>query len=178
MLATKVIPDVIPLARLFCLKKNASQPGTEDDIRPIIIAGIVTKLIEYPLNKELKQVPLNKAQLGFREKLSTELNILRLRDRTHKALYQNYNRKKKLRKIYILFIDKKKAFYRVNQEILIDKLKKKGVEEKIINTLIILLNSGLISVDLLNKINVNSGVGKERYVLHWNLISTSTIYLT
>jgi hypothetical protein len=162
MLSTKIIPDVIALARLFCLNKNASQPGTEDDIRPIVIAGIVTKLIEYPLNKELKQVPLNKAQLGFREKLSTELNILRLRDRTHKALYHNYDRKKKLRKIYILFIDKKQAFDRVNQKILIDKLKKKGVEEKIINTLIILLNSGLISVDLLNKINVNSGVGQGK----------------
>ena len=111
---------------------------------------------------ELKQIPLNKAQLGFREKLSTELNILRLRDRAHKALYENYDRKKKLKKIYILFIDKKQAFDRVNQKILVEKLKKKGVTEKTINTLIILLNSGLISVDLLKRINVNGGVGQGK----------------
>ena len=122
----------------------------------------MTKLIEYQLNKELKIVPLNKAQLGFREKLSTELNILRLRDRTHKALYKNYDRKKKLKKYTFSSLKTKKAFDRVNQEILVEKLKKKGIEEKIINTFIILLNSGLISVDLLNQINVNSRVGQGK----------------
>jgi hypothetical protein len=92
LLATKRISDEIVLARLFCHNINANQPGTEDSIRPVVITRTVTKLIEFPLNMELKQIPLNKAQFGFREKLSTELNILRLR--AHKALYHNCERKK------------------------------------------------------------------------------------
>ncbi|MFM7851446.1 MAG: RNA-directed DNA polymerase, partial [Flammeovirgaceae bacterium] len=131
-------------------------------IRPIVITGIVTKLMEVPLNQELKQVLLNKAQLGFREKLGTELNILRLRTRAHQTLYENYDRKRKLKKIYILFVDLKQAFDRVNQEILIKKLVKKNVKEEVINTLILLLNSGLISIDLINRIRVNSGVGQGK----------------
>jgi hypothetical protein len=79
MLKLEEIPAEIGLGRLFCLNKNCGEPVKENTIRSLVIMGMIIKIIECPLNLTLKSVALNKAQLGFREKLSIELNILRLR---------------------------------------------------------------------------------------------------
>ena len=123
---------------------------------------MITKIIEYPLNLALKQVCLNPAQLGFRERLSTELNILRLRCRLHSLQHDDYNRKTKLPKRYILLVDLSEAFDRVNHKILVEKMIKKGVPETVLNVLIKLLNSGSISHDLVKIIKVKSGVGQGK----------------
>lgn len=73
-----VNPEEISLARLVYLNKNATEPGNVNGIRPLTIVGIALKIIECPLLEELKKVKLNPMQLGIREGLGTELNILRL----------------------------------------------------------------------------------------------------
>ena len=156
------IPNEIALGRLFCLNKNCNEPGNEKSIRPIVIMSMIIKIIEYPLNLELKKVKLSQAQLGFREKLSTELNILRLRSRLHSLQYNNYDRKKKLPKRYILLVDLSEAFDRVNHQLLVDKMIKKNVITPVVNILIKLLNSGCISIDKNRIIKVKSGVGQGK----------------
>ena len=110
----------------------------------------------------LKAVQLNRAQLGFRDRLSTELNILRLRCRLHKLQYESYNRKTKFPKRYILLVDLSEAFDRVNHEILLRKMKEKNIPEEVINVLIKLLNSGCIAIDPDQPIKVKSGVGQGK----------------
>jgi hypothetical protein len=156
------IPNELSLGRLFCLNKNASEPGTIDSIRPIVILGVLTKLLEYPLLQELKTVKLNTSQIGFKERMSTEVNIIRLRQLIHNLKFDNYNRKIKLNKRYLLFVDLKTAFDSVDLSILINKLKLKGIPIPVINTLIKLMNSSKISSDMENIININSGVAQGK----------------
>ena len=162
ILALDKVPIELALARLMCFNKNATQPGTKDALRPITIVNIITKLIEHPVKQELKKIKLNKAQTGFREKLSTELNILRLLQKTHDIKYTNYNRKGKMPKRYILFIDFTMAFDKVTFGILIKKMIAKGVREEILNVIIKLYNCSFVSTDLITIINVNSGVGQGK----------------
>jgi hypothetical protein len=154
-------PTDICLSRLFCLNKNVEDYGSIDSIRPINISGVLFKIMEYPILKYLKGVILNKGQLGFREKLSTELNIMRLINEVYKLNYTNYDRKSKFKKRYLLFIDFKQAFDSVDHNILIDKIKYK-LPDYVVNNIIILLNSGYVSIDGRDIINVNRGVGQGR----------------
>jgi predicted nuclease of restriction endonuclease-like (RecB) superfamily len=59
----------------------------------LVISSVITKIMEWPLLKELKKVKLNKAQIGFQERLGTELNIVRLRETIHNLQNLNYNRR-------------------------------------------------------------------------------------
>ena len=70
-------------------------------------------------------VKLNRGQNGFKECMSTEVNIIRLKQCVHSLQYDNYKRKDKISKRYILFIDLKTAFDSVNLKKLIEKLIKK-----------------------------------------------------
>jgi len=71
-------PEILTLGRLLCLNKDATNPGSIDSIRPIVIMGVLIKIIEFPLLKVLKRVKLNIGQIGFKERLGTEVNIARL----------------------------------------------------------------------------------------------------
>ena len=106
------------------------------------------------MNQVLKKVNLNRAQLGFREKLSTKLNILRLRYRLHLLIFDNYERKRKLPKAYILLVDLSESFDRVVHLILSHKMIKKPIPEEVINVLFKLLNSEFISLDMVKMIFV------------------------
>ena len=162
LVRSEKLPDEIAQGRLFCLNKNCNEPGNEKSIRPLVIMSMFVKFIEYPLNLILKSVPLNRAQLGFRERLSTELNILRLRCRLHQLQFEKYDRRTKLAKRYILLVDLSEAFDRVNHQILLKKMVKKNVPEEVLNVLIKLLNSGCIAIDLDQPIKVKSGVGQGK----------------
>ena len=131
--------------------------------------SIIIKIIECPLNSLLKNVRLNPAQLGFREKLYTELNILRLRCRLNYLQYENYDRKQKLSKRYILLVELSEAFDRVNHKILVAKMIKRGVATPVINNLIKLLNNGAISLDLRKIIRVKVELAKGKSDRLWNL---------
>jgi hypothetical protein len=63
---------------------------------------------------------------------------------------------------FLLFIDFKQAFDSVHLGLLIRKLLDKGVDVNIINTLIQLMNSSKISMDLASIVNVNSGTGQGK----------------
>jgi hypothetical protein len=159
----ETIPPEFALGRLFCLNKNNNEPGNIKSIRPLVILSTIIKIIEYPLNLELKKVKLNQAQLGFRDRLSTELNIMRLRSKIH-SMQVEYTTgfKKKPPKRYILLVDLSEAFDRVNHEILIRKMREKEVPIPVLNILIKLLNCGSISLDMNKTINVKSGVGQGK----------------
>jgi hypothetical protein len=158
-----IIPHHISTGRLLCLNKNKPEPGTIDSIRPITITGILSKLLEYPLLMELKKVELSEYQLGFRERLCTELNIMRLIDRVDKLKTQDRaNASKAIKERYALFVDLRQAFDSVNHQILVDKLLKKNVPIEVINSLIKQMNSTYMPVDLINFINVNRGVGQGK----------------
>jgi len=144
------------------LNKDALNPGAIDSIRPIVIMGVLIKVVEFPLLKILKRVKLNIGQIGFKERLGTEVNIARLRQKLHSLQYDNYDRKKKLPKRYLLFVDLKTAFDSVDLDLLIIKLQKKGVPIPVINTLIRLMNSSRISIDLLRTILINAGVAQGK----------------
>jgi len=158
IICSESIPDQIALGRLFCLNKNALEPGTIDGIRPIVILGVLVKLLEFPLLKVLKRVKLSTSQTGFKERMGTEVNIIRLRQAVHELRYGDYNRKSRMKKRYLLFVDLKTAFDSVNLPRLIVKLVNKGVPTPVINSLIKIMNSSSISSDLKVIIAINSGV--------------------
>ena len=162
LITQESIPEELTLGRLFCLNKNAEMPGSIDNIRPLVIMGVIVKIIERPLLNALKMVKLNRGQIGFKERMSTEVNIIRLKQCVHSLQYDNYKRKDKMPKRYILFIDLKTAFDSVNLKKLIEKLIKKEVPIPIIDTLIKLMNSSKISMNLDDTISINSGVAQGK----------------
>jgi hypothetical protein len=156
-----VIPIEISLGRLFCLNKDSTNPGTINSIRPLTIIGPFIKIIEFPLLQELKQLKLNKAQIGFVERMGAELNIIRLRDH-YRKLKEKPKPRGKSSKSYLLFIDLKQAFDAVRHPILVKKLLAKGLGVPVINTLIKLMNSSAVSVNHRELIWVNCGVGQGK----------------
>ena len=162
IVCSETIPAQISLGRLFCLNKNASEPGTIDSIRPIVILGVLVKLLEFPLLQVLKTIKLSSSQIGFKERMSTEVNIIRLRQVVHNLRFDGYDRKSKMKKRYLLFVDLKTAFDSVNLPLLIEKLRTKDVPIPVINTLIKLMNSSEISSDMTNIIAINSGVAQGK----------------
>jgi hypothetical protein len=62
----------------------------------------------------------------------------------------------------MLFIDFRWAFDSVNLKILVEKLIRKGVNDRVTNTIIKLINSSQVSVDLIRTISVNSGTGQGK----------------
>ncbi len=162
LVAMKSIPDEIGTGRLFCLNKEASKPGNVDSIRPITISSFITKIFERPLLAEIKKAKLNQAQVGFTERMGTEVNLLKLKTTVHELKYRNYNRKKKLSKIYLLFIDFKAAFDTVDHAILVEKMRSKGIDESVINNLTMILNSSKVSADKSEVININKGVAQGK----------------
>jgi hypothetical protein len=160
-----VLNDEVSLGRSFCLNKDATLPGdidNIDNIRPLVISSVLIKIIEWPLLKELKTVKLNKAQEGFQERLGTEVNIIRLRETDHNLRYKDYKRLREMEKRYLLFVDFKQAFDSVHLGILVAKLLQRGVNTIVINTLIKLMNSSKIAMDLIRIVNVNSGTGQGK----------------
>ena len=71
MIQTNILYEV-DYARPMCLNKEANDPVTIDEIRPIFIVGILIKIIEYRILQQLKKVKLSIKQFGFRERLSTQ----------------------------------------------------------------------------------------------------------
>jgi len=155
-------PDILCLGRLMCLNKNSLEPGNLDSLRPIVILGVIIKICEHPLLKVLKKIILNKGQIGFKEGMGCEVNIIRLRQLAHDVQYDGYDRKSKMEKRYILFIDLKTAFDSVNLVKLIAKLRIKGLPVPVINTLIKLMNCSKISADMVDVISINVGVAQGK----------------
>ena len=121
---------------------------------------MLQKILEYKvLNLMMEKVNTEdiicKEQIGFMRGLGTEVNILKLRIKAKELK----DERKKGKRTFIFFIDLKKAFDSVNHEILMEKLKKKGFSDEIINTIKKIYSSARLQIDPLNdKVNVNTGV--------------------
>ena len=162
LMQAELMPDNLSLGRLLCLNKNANEPGNIDSIRPIVILGVIIKICEYPHLQALRKMKLNNNQIGFLRGMGCEVNIMRLRQLVHDLKWENYERKKKMEKRYLLFIDLKCAFDSVPLIKLIKKLHKKKVPMDIINGLIKLMNCSKISPDLKETISINGGVAQGK----------------
>ena len=96
----------------------------------------------------------NKKQIGFIKGCGTELNLLRLRQRVHdiKKVINCFPK-------YLLFIDLKNAYDKVDQKRLFSKLTILGINKEIIGTIKLLYSRAKLKISN-NKecINVNNGV--------------------
>ena len=162
IMSMEIIPDNLTLGRLLCLNKNANEPGHIDSIRPIVILGVIIKICEFPLLEALRKVKLHLNQTGFLRGMGCEINILRFRQLVHNLNYNEWSRKVKMKKRYLLFIDLKCAFDSVPLIKLIKKLQAKKVPANIINGLIQLMNCSKISPDMEEMILINGGVAQGK----------------
>ena len=126
-----VIPEEITTSRLFCLNKKANEPGDVNNLRPIAISSTIIKMIESAiLTRLLDEINtkklINKKQIGFIKGCGTELNLLRLRQR----VYDIKKVKTKFTK-YLLFIDLKNAYDKVDHKRLFLKLSQMGISEEL-----------------------------------------------
>ena len=154
------LPEEIVTSRLLCLNKEATKPGNVDNLRPIAIASTLLKIIEWGiLNRLLNTIKekklISKKQIGFMKNAGTELNLMRIRSRTHDLKKLKINKLNK----YILFIDLKNAYDKVNHKRLFMKLRKAKIGEDIITIIEKIYSKAGLKIDTLNeKINVNNGV--------------------
>ena len=154
-----VMPEEIITSRLFCLNKKANEPGDVNNIRPIAISSTILKIIESAiLTRLLKEINeknlLNKKQIGFKKGCGTELNLLRLRQRVNDIKkVNNYFPK------YLLFIDLKNAYDKVDHRRLFNKLSELGISKEIIGTIKLIYSRAKLKISNNNEtINVNNGV--------------------
>ena len=154
-----VIPEEITTSRLFCLNKKANEPGDVNNLRPIAISSTIIKMIESAiLTRLLDEINtkklINKKQIGFIKGCGTELNLLRLRQR----VYDIKKVKTKFTK-YLLFIDLKNAYDKVNHRRLFLKLSQLGINKEIIGTIKLLYSKAKLKIiSNSENINVNNGV--------------------
>ena len=104
--------------------------------RPITKTAPVYKILDTILNERLKKdlnpggkFRLSQDQIGFREGMGCELNILRL------AETLKWRIKSGMKENWVLFIDLKSAFDKVNHDYLFEKLEELEVNGQLINTI-------------------------------------------
>ena len=154
-----VIPEEITTSRLFCLNKKANEPGDVNNLRPIAISSTIIKMIESAiLTRLLDEINtkklINKKQIGFIKGCGTELNLLRLRQR----VYDIKKVKTKFTK-YLLFIDLKNAYDKVDHKRLFLKLSQMGINEELIGSIKLLYSKAKLKISYNSEcINVNNGV--------------------
>ena len=154
-----VIPEEITTSRLFCLNKKANEPGNVNNLRPIAISSTILKIIESAiLTRLLKEINdrnlINKKQIGFIKGCGTELNLLKLRQRVYDIKRTNNQYTK-----YLLFIDLKNAYDKVNHRRLFNKLTQLNINKEIIGTIKLLYSKAKLKISSNSEnINVNNGV--------------------
>jgi exonuclease III len=133
------------------------------DVRPITVTNLMGKLFESIIDKRMEFIedifgtndPFNG---GFSKGSSTADNILILEGVIHKQLSQG-------KRLYVSFIDFKKAFNYVNHGILFHKLIKSGLHGKVITTLKSMYDqtqakikiNGLLYEWIFDEVGVNQG---------------------
>jgi hypothetical protein len=165
MMVFNCFPQDIITYRLFCLNKKGGEPGRLENIRPIAIGSTVLKIIQFSILRHLQKYVyndkgefkgiINNKQIGFIKRCGCDLNILKLRTQA-KILAAS---KKPGRKL-IAFFDFKDAFGSVPHQKLYEKLYKKNVDPKIINSIIRLYNILMIKTPFGDTININNGTAQ------------------
>ena len=143
-----------------------------DNYRPIWLTSLFSKLYTYILNKRLKQFTLDnniipEEQAGFREGYSTTDHIFTL----YSMIMLQFSKNKKL---YVCFVDYKKAFDSINRQALFKILEANGINGKFLDAIksIYQTVSASVSVDGLHSNTFYSSTGlKQGCLLSPNLFS-------
>lgn len=156
----RAIPTPFKFARLHLLNKlRGGVPGL-DDLRPIMISSPIMKLIESIALHDLKETlepKITASQVGFLSTLSTQIHLLRL---VGKIIDLKGHPRFVTGNWFILFIDFKAAFDRVDHGILFSKLSETGVKEKTLNIMKLLYNSYHFTLPGDKPARINSGVAQ------------------
>lgn len=123
-LTNGVFPDKLKISTVVPIFKKA-QSCKIDNIRPISLLSIFSKIIEKVMRKRLVKYLdninfFNHSQFGFRKGMGTEDALLSVTDK----IYNNFNTNTKTTG---LFIDFKTAFDLVDHNILLSKLEASGI---------------------------------------------------
>jgi hypothetical protein len=158
ILRKEVILEEIVTSSLFCLNKDASNHGNVDNLRPIAISYTFLKLIERVILDRLSSIVygkrlVSKKQIGFMREAGTDMNLMRLRQKFSEVKLTGKQDK------YLMFIDLKNTYDKVNHVKLFDKLRKSNVDEEIIYTVEKIYSNAVVRTNNMNeKINFNNGV--------------------
>ncbi|CAG4958615.1 unnamed protein product [Colias eurytheme] len=126
-LSSDTYPNEWKKSRITPIPKSGCKSQI-NNYRPIAVASCFGKLLEIILNNNLtNQIRslLCDPQHGFRSKRSTTTNLINFVDYTAKAL-------DKKRQVDVAYFDFKKAFDRVNNDVLLSKFSKFGFTPKLI----------------------------------------------
>lgn len=113
----------VTMARLFLLNKDSATIPKIEKLRPLGIISPLLKLVELLHRPELNRVmnlPGKQNQIGFKNKMGTEVNLKR-----YKLLTEN-RRRFYPEQTYSLFIDFSNAYCLVDHEILLKRLEANG----------------------------------------------------
>jgi hypothetical protein len=152
MIRMEVIPEEIVTSRLFCLNKDASKHGFVDNLRPLAISSTLLKLIERVMLDRLSAIVyerklISKKQTGFMREAGTDMNIMRLRQKFHEVKQTGKQDK------FVLFIDLKNAYDKVNHRRLFTKLRAFNIGEDIVSTIEkICVNNGVLQGSLISDV--------------------------
>lgn len=100
------------------VKNRTGDVSSLTNYRPISLATIFSKIFERLIISHLSEsnFPINNAQFGFREGMSTDLAIFSLKNTVYKYLQRNTS-------VYACFLDLSRAFDSINYKLLWDKLR-------------------------------------------------------
>jgi len=156
----KVIPAPFKFARLHLINKLGSGVPGLDDLRPIMISSPIMKLIEAVALRDLKEKlepKIAAPQVGFLSRLSTQTHLLRL---VGKIIDLKASPRFSTGSWFILFIDFKAAFDRVNHNILFNKFAGTGIKERTFSIMKLLYNSYHFTLPGDKPSKINSGVAQ------------------
>jgi len=160
ILRKKVVPAPFKFARLHLINKlGGGVPGLED-LRPIMISSPIVKLIEAIALTDLKKTlepRITASQVGFLSTLSTQTHLLRL---VGKIIDLKASPRFSTGSWFILFIDFKAAFDRVDHDTLFSKLARTGIKERTLNIMRLLYNSYHFTLPGDKPSKINSGVAQ------------------
>jgi len=156
----KKIPEPFQCARLHLINKLRFGTPSIEDIRPIMISSPLMKLIESIALEEIRrklEPAITSAQIGFISGLGTHIHILRLLGRMIDIRNSDGFRSGDW---FVLFIDFRAAFDKIDHQIMFDKLRRSDISESTVNIIKLLYNAYHFSLLQSESSKINEGVAQ------------------